>query len=927
LKLNEDYVVTYSNNTNVGIATLTITGTNGYYGKKTYTFQITQKPVTVKWSATDFPYDGKSHVPTATAVGLCGKDTANITVVASGGHTNVGTYTATATAISNKNYKLSGTLKTEYRIGKAIDFEGKNKATVDTKDEVYKAEAITKDVSVAGLTKDKDYSVTFKNNCNAGTATITIKGIGEYSGEKSYSFKIAKLDITSATIILSGSLTYNGTEQTQSVYSVKVGDFVVPVADYEVTNNKQKDAGTYKDDNALKITPKTNNVSGTPTKQWTISPIDISKATIKLGSAMTYNGEEQTQTVASVKYGDFTVPATDYEVTNNKQKNAGTYKDENALKIIPKNENLTGTPTKQWTISVLDISKATIHFAEALVYNGSEQTPSVAVKMGDATLPVTDYEVTCNPQIDAGTYSGDDAVKISSKTVNMTGTITKEFTIEKATPVYAPAGLKGDFTKALSTVTLPDPTSTETPAKSITWSSGSTLMNERGFKKFKVTFIPTDTKNYKTMTDLDVTVEVLGVIVTFNASAPAAGYTITMDDSSVGSIEKIFIYDDKEASEPVYTYVAADLPKLKITSANADGYYFAGWATSPTGTYGPTSLQMVDTTVSSDTQYYAVWLTPKGYWLGSANATTEFVDEAYFAENDINYHSAAEIESDMKALHDSSSSTYNAVKAKWDGYYDNADSTSTGKGYWARLYATYKGGETEPSYDGVRSELNKYVEFRILEVSGAGGHAFSGVGATGCDESAVTFMATHVLPTCYAMNETATNVGGWGACQLRKDLNNVDGVDGVIYSKFSSDFKNAVKSVTKEYNEGGDNNTQTDTPATIASKFWLLSYTEFVSPTASNYSEFNPKYEGTQYAWCVSNVTNADGANPNLGSAIKTRDGRTPAGGNNPYCWAWERSASVYKDGDAFTFIGFTGYLGSGLDAGKPESVLPAFAF
>lgn len=40
------------------------------------------------------------------------------------------------------------------------------------------------------LTKGKDYSVTYKNNKNIGTASVIIKGLGNYTGSKKISFKI-----------------------------------------------------------------------------------------------------------------------------------------------------------------------------------------------------------------------------------------------------------------------------------------------------------------------------------------------------------------------------------------------------------------------------------------------------------------------------------------------------------------------------------------------------------------------------------------------------------------------------------------------------------------------------------------------------------------------------------------------------------------
>ena len=743
LKLNDDYIVEYSNNKNVGTATITITGTNGFYGEKVYTFQITQKTISqVRWGDLEFGYDGKAHVPTATAVGLCSGDSATITVTASGNHKDTGTYTATATAISNKNYKLASNFKTDFRIGTKIDFDNKNKPTVDTADEIYTGSAITKEVSVPGLIKDRDYSVTYKDNTNVGTATLTIKGIGEYFGEKSYTFKInqrdisdatvtlgtsltyngeaqkqtiskvaidldgtelvvpassyvvsenektdadsytlkitgngnfkgsvskdfdiAKLDITNATVMLGEALTYNGEvqeqtvarvvatsgnkqveipascytisnntgqeadtytltvtakedgnftgsvdkaftisalslanaevtlgddltynateqeqtvtkvvvkagnkeievpvasysvtnnrgtnagdhkltitanegnfagstqqnfkiaqldisiatvtlgdsltynakEQAQGVASVKVGDLTVPVADYLVSDNKQTNAGTYDETNALKIKPSsTNNLTGQTSKDFTIDQLDISSATVTLGTALTYNGSEQTQVVASVKVGELTVPVADYLVSDNKQTNAGTYDEANALKIKPSStNNLTGQTSKDFTIDQLDITNATVTLGTGLTYDTTKQTQTVTkVEVGNLTLTSSDYILSGNEQTNAGKHT----LEVKGQG-NFKGTARKEFEIAKATPTYVtPSGLVGYYGEILSEVTFTQPDN-----GAFSWDASTTVLKELGDKEFSITFTPKDTNNYLTVTGLKSTLTV-----------------------------------------------------------------------------------------------------------------------------------------------------------------------------------------------------------------------------------------------------------------------------------------------------------------------------------------------------------------------------------------------------------------------------------
>lgn len=59
---------------------------------------------------------------------------------------------------------------------------------------VYTGKAITPSVTVTSgdtvLTSGKDYTVTYKNNKNCGKATVTVKGMGDYSGTMTKSFYI-----------------------------------------------------------------------------------------------------------------------------------------------------------------------------------------------------------------------------------------------------------------------------------------------------------------------------------------------------------------------------------------------------------------------------------------------------------------------------------------------------------------------------------------------------------------------------------------------------------------------------------------------------------------------------------------------------------------------------------------------------------------
>ena len=67
------------------------------------------------------------------------------------------------------------------------------------------------------LTEDVDYTVSYSNNKNVGTARVIISGMGVYSGEKVVTFAIKEKSIDNCTVLPVASLNYNGKLQTPPV--------------------------------------------------------------------------------------------------------------------------------------------------------------------------------------------------------------------------------------------------------------------------------------------------------------------------------------------------------------------------------------------------------------------------------------------------------------------------------------------------------------------------------------------------------------------------------------------------------------------------------------------------------------------------------------------------------------------------------------
>lgn len=121
---------------------------------------------------------------------------------------------------------------------------------VDTSDKVYTGKAIEPNVKLKDgnytLVINKDYKVTYSNNCNLGTATIKITGLGVYAGEIVRTFNINQKNITQVSTINvnTSNKQYTGNNITTSVV-LKDGNYtLVNGKDYTVAYSNNKNYGT-----------------------------------------------------------------------------------------------------------------------------------------------------------------------------------------------------------------------------------------------------------------------------------------------------------------------------------------------------------------------------------------------------------------------------------------------------------------------------------------------------------------------------------------------------------------------------------------------------------------------------------------------------------------------------------------------------------
>ena len=258
LKVGTDYTVEYStkNFKDVGTIDVTITGIKNYTGKATRTYSITPKTYTVTTESASKVYDGTALTAGGKVSGIIKGETVDFTIT--GSQTSVGTsdntyeldWTGSAKESNYKHGKDSiGTLTVKAKSivpdGPDTPDEKKTGITVsDPSDSKYDGKEHREVLTVQDTKKndelvaEKDYSVTYSDDLvNAGTVTITIEGIGNYTGSFTKTYEITKrsVTLTSAT----ASKTYDGQALTSTSITVSGDGFVKGEgATYNVTGTQ-----------------------------------------------------------------------------------------------------------------------------------------------------------------------------------------------------------------------------------------------------------------------------------------------------------------------------------------------------------------------------------------------------------------------------------------------------------------------------------------------------------------------------------------------------------------------------------------------------------------------------------------------------------------------------------------------------------------
>ena len=220
----------------------------------------------------------------------------------------------------------------------------------------YTNSPITPEVSVTWngtqLTKDTDYTVGYTNNTNAGKATVTVTGKGNYTGTKTGSFTIAPAQLNDATVKVNGTYTYTGQAQTPTAGDVVVtlGGRTVPSDQYTISASDNMNAGQA----TATVTAKAGgNYTGSASGKFTIALASLNDAKVEVsGGPFTYDGTSKDPTVTVTLDSKTLSVSTDYTLSySNSNGGDGNLTNAGTITVTATGKgNYTGTKTEKFTI-------------------------------------------------------------------------------------------------------------------------------------------------------------------------------------------------------------------------------------------------------------------------------------------------------------------------------------------------------------------------------------------------------------------------------------------------------------------------------------------------------------------------------------------------------------------------------------------------
>ncbi len=350
LREGVDYKVSYKNNVNVGMATITITGKGNYEGKTTETFTIVAADVN----------DAAVAVKAVNETGTSKNPAVKATVTYMG-----------------KALKL----KKDYTI--AADFTAE--AQTETRDGV---EVKLYPVTVTGVGNFTGVNATAK-------IAVYPKGKKAVTGDVLVSLKKGSIELSATSFEFTGAKAMPEV----TVYAGKGANKgeKIDASKYTVKYTSNVNKGTAK----VTVTGiETQGYTGTLTASFKISAVDMSKAleaktlTVDMATSVKYV-KGGAKPVPTVKLGDYTLrEGVDYKVTYTGNTKVGT----DAKVVIKGLKNFTKSVTKTFEVTTKDINETSVFVTDKAVKNNAKGTyliskPVIYDQDGKVLREKTDYTV------------------------------------------------------------------------------------------------------------------------------------------------------------------------------------------------------------------------------------------------------------------------------------------------------------------------------------------------------------------------------------------------------------------------------------------------------------------------------------------------------------------------------------------------------
>ena len=439
-----EYTVTYGSNTNAGKATVMVKDQDGgnYVVSGTATFTITKAALSsVTVSLKGWTYGDTAKTPTVSG-NLGGGNVTyqykadNASTYTSTVPTNAGTYTVKATVAESANYKAATATGSFTIAPKTVTNAA---VTLSQTSYAYTGRAFQPSVTVKDGTTvipASEYTVAYTDNTNVGTATVTVsdRAGGNYVVSGTATFTITKAALSGVSVSL-GGWTYGDTAKTPTVsgnlgnanvtYQYKAAD----AADETYTNVVPTNAGTY----TVKATvaESANYAAATATRNFTIVPKAISKATVENIGEQEFTGRTITPTV-TVKDSTVVLTDADYSVAYANNIDAGT-----ANVTITGKGNYTGSTSVKFTIAqaaapvVVDDSGATVTAPDTTKENVAgklDETGKTKYNKDSKGEATTDEEIILGNVKKAMGVTGTNSTMITAQ-VTTSGSATKAMTV------------------------------------------------------------------------------------------------------------------------------------------------------------------------------------------------------------------------------------------------------------------------------------------------------------------------------------------------------------------------------------------------------------------------------------------------------------------------------------------------------------------